>query len=254
MWFQGIERVYGEQARVLREAHVLVVGLGGVGSWAVEALARSGVGALTLVDPDDVCVSNINRQIQALHHTVGRGKIEALQERIKAINPDCRITAIRTFVNERTMDSLWTDACDYVIDAIDGVMPKAGLIAACHARGIPVITCGGSGGKCDPSQIRVVDLADTYHDRLLAFVRKKLRHVFKFPATGPFGVPCVFSPEPARAVNGCAAAEAGEDDWTADAGSRLNCDGRLGALTFVTGSFGFHAAAHVVNALTQTAE
>lgn len=252
MRFAGVERIYGGGVTALRAAHVLVVGLGGVGSWAVEALARSGMGALTIADPDEVCVSNINRQLIALDDTVGHTKADVMMRRIQAIAPDCRINSVRRFINEHNSRDLFVEPFDYVVDAIDGVMPKAGLIAQCRERGIPIITCGGSGGKRDPSQIRVVDLGETYNDRLLAFVRKKLRHVFGFPARGAFGVPCVFSPEPAAGSvpDGCASdAPASENPLWAEAGSGLNCDGRLGALTFVTGTFGFHAAAHVINTL-----
>ncbi len=251
MRFDGVKRVYGDAADRLQAAHVLVVGLGGVGSWAAEALARSGIGALTLADPDEVCVSNINRQIQALDHTVGQSKVDVLVERIRAIHADCRISGVRKFINESNIDELLSEPYDFVVDAIDGVMPKAGLIARSRKRGIPVVTCGGSGGKRDPAQIRIIDLADTYNDRLLAFVRKKLRHVFEFPDKGPFGVPCVFSPEPVvwPEADDCTV-DADENPLMLEAGSSLNCDGRLGALTFVTGTFGFHAAAHVVNTLT----
>jgi tRNA threonylcarbamoyladenosine dehydratase len=250
MRFDGIQRIYGPHTARLSQAHVAVVGVGGVGSWVVEALARSGIGRLTLIDPDDVCVSNTNRQIQALTEHVGRAKVDVLAERIASIHPDCQCTPRRAFFREATATELLDGAYDYVVDAIDGVMPKAGLIARCVQQGIPVITCGGSGGKRDPAQIRIIDLADTYNDRLLAFIRKKLRHVFDFPAEGSFGVPCVFSPEPALwpAPDTC---NSPTPDWAAAAGSALNCDGRLGALTFVTGTFGFHAAAHVVNHLTQ---
>lgn len=251
MRFDGITRMYGDEgAARLRQAYVLIVGIGGVGSWVAEALARSGIGGITLADPDEVCVSNINRQIQALDGTVGRMKVEVMAERLRAIAPDCDIRQVPKFINESSIEALFDGPCDYVADAIDGVMPKAGLIARSCQAGIPIVTCGGSGGKCDPSLISVMDLAATYNDRLLAFVRKKLRHVFDFPATGPFGVPCVFSPEPARwpkADESCVPET--ENPLAEEAGSSLNCDGRLGALTFVTGVFGFHMAAHIVNAI-----
>lgn len=253
MNFHGIRRIYGNGASSLAAAHVLVVGVGGVGSWTVEALARSGIGSLTLADPDDICQSNLNRQLQALQHTIGQVKIEVLAARIRAINPDCQVHLFPRYVNERTIDPLLQADYAYVVDAIDGVMPKAGLIARCRQRNMPVVCCGGSGGKCDPGAIQVADLADTYHDRLLAFVRKKLRHVFGFPAAGPFGIPCVFSPEPVRTAPATerrpSPNPAADNPLAAEAGSRLNCDGRLGAVSFVTGSFGLRAAAHVVNEL-----
>lgn len=233
---------------------MLVVGIGGVGSWAVEALARSGIGALTLADPDDICVSNLNRQLPALRSTVGQRKVDMMQARIHDINPDCRVTLFPRYVNARTVEAVLDTPYHYVIDAIDGVMPKAGLIARCRDRQLPVITCGGAGGKCDPGAVQVTDLAATRDDRLLAFVRKKLRRVFGFPAHGPFDVPCVYSPEPVRLppAQPCANHTTGlGDSLLAEAGTRLNCDGRLGALSFVTGTFGLYAAAHVVNALVR---
>lgn len=250
MRFDGIQRIYGEHTDRVRSAHVLVVGLGGVGSWAVEALARTGVGALTLADPDAICVSNINRQIHALNSTVGQSKVEALSHRIHDISPDCQVRIFPTFLNESTIEPVLNTPYDFVIDAIDGVMPKAGLIARCQQLGIPIVTCGGSGGKTNPSLIQTTDLALTHNDRLLAFVRKKLRHVFGFPAHGTFGVPCVFSPEPVRWPDTGECSDH-ENPLLAEAGSKLNCDGRLGALPFVTGAFGFHLASVVINALAE---
>jgi len=250
--FGGIERLYGTAtARSLSKAHVLVVGLGGVGSWTVEALARSGVGAFTLIDGDDVCVSNVNRQLHALDGTIGRPKVEVMAERVLAINPKCRVTTFAEFFHLTTVERHLAVKYDYAVDAIDGVTAKATIIGSCHERGIPVITSGGAGGKVDPLRVKIADLADTHYDRLLMFVRKKLRRIFKFPRVGQkFGVPCVFSPEPVRlpAGDACAAEPREEDDAIfGDAQARLACDGRLGSATFVTGAFGFVAAAHIVN-------
>lgn len=249
MRFAGIERVFGEAAHRIRKAHVLIVGLGGVGSWVAEALARTGIGTLTLVDPDDICVSNINRQVHALDSTVGVRKIEVMAARIRDISSDCHVRRLPTYVNESTLETVLDLPYDYVVDAIDGVMPKAGLIAGCMQRQLPIVTCGGSGGKINPALIQTVDLALTHNDRLLAFIRKKLRHVFDFPSDGPFGIPCVFSPEPVRwpTSRDCLPSD---NPLLAEAGSKLNCDGRLGALCYVTGTFGFHLAAVVITSLT----
>ncbi len=252
--FDGLRKLYGTDAfRRLAHAHVLIVGLGGVGSWAAEALARSGLGALTLIDGDDVCVSNVNRQLHALDGTIGKRKVEVMADRIRAINPKCRVTAVAEFFHLNTVEKHLAEKYDYAIDAIDGVTAKATLIGSCHERKIPVITCGGAGGKIDPLRIQIADLAETNSDRLLMFVRKKLRRLYKFPPAGhKFGVPCIFSPETVRLPQGEAcAAEPREEDAAifGDAQTRLACDGRLGSATFVTGAFGFAVAAHVINHL-----
>lgn len=255
--FDGIQKLYGPAGLArLVSAHVMVVGLGGVGSWVVEALARSGVGALTLVDGDDVCVSNINRQLHAVEATVGRPKAAVMAERVRAIHPGCRITERAAFFMRQQADDFFAEPYDYVVDAADGVTAKATLIGHAHRRGIPVITCGAAGGKVDPALVRVADLAEVHHDRLLMFTRKLLRKYHGFEPRGrkKFGVPAVFSPEAVRVGASCAAPEGGDDPALfGDEGTRLACDGRLGAATFVTGVFGFLVAARVVNDLTTRA-
>jgi tRNA A37 threonylcarbamoyladenosine dehydratase len=251
--FDGLRRLYGDGWDRVARAHVLLVGLGGVGSWAAEALARSGVGALTLVDGDDVCVSNVNRQLHAVEGSIGKSKAEVMAERMRSIHPACRVTAIQSFFVRTEADQFFGEPYDYVVDAVDGVTAKAALIGNCHHRGIPVITCGAAAGKVQPGQVQVADLMEAHHDRLLMFVRKLLRKHHGFPKRGQkkFGVPCVFSPEAIRMPEGCApdAPPAGDEAPFPDADARLNCEGRLGSAVFVTGAFGFHAAAHVVNAL-----
>ncbi len=191
-------------------------------------------------------MSNVNRQVHALADTIGRPKVEVLAERLRAIHPAARIHPVAEFFRMSTADRLLAGPFDYVIDAIDGVTPKAALIANCRERGWPVVTCGGAGGKTDQARVRVDDLARTEYDRLLFFVRKKLRSRFGFPSRGRFGVPCVYSPEPVRWPNGCPVPNS-EDALLG--GAALNCDGRLGAAAFLTGTMGFHAAAVVVNHL-----
>jgi tRNA threonylcarbamoyladenosine dehydratase len=253
--FAGLARLYGQEAlERLRRAHVLVVGVGGVGSWTVEALARSGVGALTLADLDDLCVSNINRQLPALDATVGRPKVEVLAERIAGINPACRVAARAEFFDEHTAESLLNPAPDLVVDAIDNVANKVRLIALCRARRIPLVVCGAAGGRRDPTAVRVTDLARVTHDRLLSEVRKRLRREHGFPRDDrKFGVPCVASaeppvfPQPDGSVCGTRAAAADGESL------RLNCDAGYGSATFVTGTFGFAAAAEAVRQLTAEA-
>jgi tRNA A37 threonylcarbamoyladenosine dehydratase len=248
--FAGIAKLYGAEglARLAR-AHVLVVGLGGVGSWVVEALARSGVGALTLVDGDDVCVSNINRQLHAVEGVIGRPKAEVMAERVRAIHPGCRVTVRALFFIRQRAEEFFPEPYDYVVDAVDGVTAKATLIGHARRRGIPAITCGAAGGKVDPALVQVADLTAVHHDRLLMFTRKLLRKYHGFTPRGRkvFGVPAVFSPEPVREGLACDVGTKEEAEGEADA--RLACDGRLGAATFVTGVFGFFAAARVINDL-----
>lgn len=249
--FGGIARLYGQRGlEKLRTAHVCVVGIGGVGTWSAEALARSGLGTLTLVDLDEVCVTNINRQLHALTETIGHAKVEVMAERIRAINPDCRVISEQKFFNEQTAAELLAPKFDFVLDAIDSVANKVLLLARCREKNLPVVSCGGAGGRRDGTQIRTADLARVTHDRLLAEVRKKLRKDFQFPAAGPpMGVECVFSAEapvfaqPDGSV--CSTRVESED------GARLNCNGGLGSATFVTGAFGFAAAGVVVRKIAE---
>jgi tRNA A37 threonylcarbamoyladenosine dehydratase len=249
--FGGIARLYGKDGLArLRAAHVGVVGIGGVGTWAAEALARSGVGALTLVDLDEVCVTNINRQLHALTETVGRAKAEVMAERIRAINPDCRATVEQKFFNAQTSAELLAPKFDFVLDAIDDVTNKVLLLVCCREKNLPVIACGGAGGRRELTSVRLGDLSKASHDKLLSEVRRRLRKEHRFPGEhSAMGVPCVYSvehtvfPQPDGSV--CAMRSAAED------GTRLNCDGGLGSATFVTGAFGFAAAGFVVRKIAE---
>lgn len=250
--FGGIARLYGVTGleRLLR-AHVAVVGVGGVGSWVVEALARSGIGALTLIDLDDVCVTNINRQLPALSHTVGQPKVEVLAQRVAAIHPDCRVNAITEFVTESSAERLLADrGYDWIVDAVDRMSIKALMIALCHRERLPVITSGSAGGRRDPALIRVADLGFAGADPLLAQVRRKLRrdHGFTRGDDGramPMGVPCVFSTEKAVYPHSDGTCSM-EPEPGQETGLRLDCAAGYGAATFVTGAFGFCLAAEVV--------
>jgi tRNA A37 threonylcarbamoyladenosine dehydratase len=247
--FDGLARLYGRAGLArLQAAHVGVIGLGGVGTWAAEALARSGIGALTLVDLDEVCASNINRQLHALTDTVGRAKVEVMAERIRAINPECRVIAEQQFFTSQTAAALLAPRYDFVLDAIDSVTNKVLLLAGCRERNMPVVACGAAGGRRDGTKVRTADLAAATHDRLLGEVRKRLRKEFQFPADGSaMGVGCVFSVEPpvfAQPDGSVCASRAGAEE-----GTRLNCNGGLGSATFVTGAFGFAAAGLVVQTI-----
>ncbi len=243
--FGGIARLFAAEGLVrLRQAHVCVVGIGGVGSWAVEALARSGVGELTLVDLDDVCVSNVNRQLHALDGEIGRPKVEVMAARVRAINPSCAVHPVAAFFTQASARELLAPRFNYLLDAIDSSSKKCLLIASCRDLGIPILTTGAAGGRRDPTRIRVADLAESTHDRLLRETRTKLRVRHGFPrGEKPLGVECVFSTEPpiypARDETVATECETGAE-------LRLNCNSGYGTASFVTGAFGFVAAARIV--------
>jgi tRNA A37 threonylcarbamoyladenosine dehydratase len=259
--FGGIGRLYGKASLDrLRAAHVGVVGVGGVGSWTVEALARSGIGRLTLIDLDDVCITNVNRQLPALDGQIGRPKAVILAERARLINPACEVGAIAEFFTKSTANTLLEPGFDFVVDAIDKLANKCLLIDECAKRGLRVITVGGAGGKRDPTAVRVRDLAHTEQDELLRQVRRKLRRDYGF-ATGthrsapvaqePFGIPAVFSAEKPVypwADGSCAAHPEEGSSLT------LDCATGFGTAAFITGAFGFAAAGEVVRqiALAET--
>ena len=251
--FGGIARLYGAPALArFRAAHLCVVGVGGVGSWAVEALARSAVGRLTLIDLDNVSESNINRQIQALSGTIGQAKIGALAERIAQINPACQLQLIEDFVAPDNLDQMiGAHDFDYVLDATDSVRAKAALIAYCRARALPVVTIGSAGGQVDPTRIEVRDLSKTEQEPLLKMVRKRLRSEYGFPRSlkTKFHVDAVFSMEPLTEPVTDASCALDED---AAGVSGLNCAG-YGSSVVVTATFGMVAAAHMLRALAAQA-
>jgi tRNA A37 threonylcarbamoyladenosine dehydratase len=247
--FGGIGRLYGPAAlRRFQGAHVCVIGVGGVGSWIVEALARSAIGHLTLIDLDNVAESNINRQIQALSGTIGQAKIAALAERIAQINPLCRVTLVEDFIAPDNLEQMiGGHGFDYVIDAIDNVRAKAALIAYCRARDIPMITIGSAGGQTDPTKIAIRDLSRTEQEPLLKMVRKRLRKEYGFPNSikTKFHVDAVFSMEPLtfpEVEASCALDEQGAGV------SGLNCAG-FGSSMVVTAAFGMVAAGHLLRSL-----
>ncbi len=234
--FGGLDRLYGEGARLrLHRARVAVIGVGGVGSWVVEALTRSGVGNLTLIDFDNVAVSNVNRQIQALESTLGEAKVLALQARIRDINPACKVTAVEDFLTQENMAQLLPPgAYDAVVDACDEAKVKAALIAHARFNKIKLVVCGAAGGKRDPLALRRDDLARVTHDALLARIRTQLKKNLNIlpRKNGKFGVPCIYLEEPSLRSTSCASAD-------------LSCSGYGSAVT-VTASMGLAAAAWCV--------
>ncbi|MES2103440.1 MAG: tRNA cyclic N6-threonylcarbamoyladenosine(37) synthase TcdA [Pseudomonadota bacterium] len=259
--FGGIARLYGDAAFArFQAAHVCVIGVGGVGSWTVEALARSAIGRITMIDLDNVSESNINRQIQANSQTVGMAKVSALAQRIALINPRCKVSEVEDFVSADNLDTMiGAHGFDYVIDAIDSVKAKTALIAYCRKNTIPLITVGGAGGQVDPCKIEIRDLSRTEQEPLLALVRKRLRQQHGFPrgAKSKFGIDAVFSMEalkmpPAEEVCVIEGIGEGAGEGAAEANgiSGLNCAG-YGSSMVVTASFGLAAAAHVLRKLAQ---
>lgn len=250
--FGGLARLYSRAGLDrLRNAHVCVVGLGGVGSWSVEALARSGVGRLTLVDLDDICVTNTNRQLHALTTTYGLTKARAMATRVRDIHPGVEVREVEAFLTAGNAESILTRGFDCVLDAIDSVTNKSLLIARCLKLGLPVVSTGAAGGRRDPTAVRVADLGRVTHDNLLRQVRKLLRKdaELKLPSSQRFGVPCVYSPEPVVYPTADGTVCADRDHANGES-LRLGCDTGYGSATFVTGTFGFVAAAEVVRVIT----
>lgn len=253
--FGGVARLYGARALArFRRSHVCVIGVGGVGSWVVEALARSAIGAITMIDLDNVAESNVNRQLHALSDTLGMAKVTALATRIAQINPFCKVTEIEEFITpDNVADMIGTDRFDYVIDAIDNVRAKTALIVHCREHRVPLVTIGGAGGQIDPTRIEVRDLCRTEQEPLLAKVRKRLRAHHGFPrgTKNKFGIDAVFSTEPLRqpeTAEVCAAEDASGAGVTG-----LNCAG-FGSAMVVTASFGMVAAAEVLRKIAASAD
>ena len=241
--FGGIGRLYTPEGLAkLRQSHVCVIGIGGVGSWAVEALARTGIGKITMIDMDDICVTNINRQIHAMTDTVAQLKTEAMKERVEKINPECVIEIIDDFITPENIPEYLNRGYDYVLDAIDSVRTKAALIAYCKRNKIKLITTGGAGGQTDPSQIQIADLSKTIQDPLASRVRSLLRKEYNFSQNPKrkFGVDCVFSTQPLIFP------KMGEGY---EVSATMNCANGFGAVTMVTATFGFFAVSRVIDKL-----
>lgn len=232
-WLERTELLLGdEKLRTLMRSHVLIVGLGGVGAYAAEMICRSGVGRLTIVDADQVATSNINRQLVALHSTVGRDKSSILADRLRDINPDVELHVISEFIKDDATDSLLDTAqYDFVVDAIDTLTPKTNLIKGCIDRGIPVVSSMGAGAKTDPTQIEIKDISKTHHCPLAHMLRKRLHRMGIRR-----GFNAVFSPEPVRE------------------GAMIICDelhkkSNVGTISYMPAVFGCACASVVVRGL-----
>lgn len=248
--FSGLARLYGAAgAERIRAAHVAVVGIGGVGSWAAEALARSGVAQLTLIDLDHIAESNVNRQIHALTATVGQAKVEAMRERIAGIHPGCAVHAVDAFVEPDNWPALLPAPVDALIDACDQMRAKVALAAWARAQGTRFITVGAAGGKRHAERVDIADLSQVTHDPLIAQLRYRLRRHHGAPTEGrAFGIPAVFSRESVMMPSACE----GADDVEGVDGT-LNCSG-YGSSVAVTASFGMCAAGWVLDQISRTAQ
>lgn len=254
--FDRMGRLVGDRKmKRLMESHVMVIGLGGVGSWAAESIVRSGVGKITIVDFDTICITNFNRQLHALAGLVGSSKSEVMGARLKQINPVVKVNAIGKFYNAQHCEEIFAERPDFVVDAIDNVTAKAHLLTYCREQKIPLVCSTGCGGRLDPMQIKVADLAVTEVDPLARELRRILRQKYGFPTEGElFGIPAVYSTEP----------HTRPEELTYDGGKGFrcvcpqgdnpyfNCDSRnliMGNASFVTGAFGLACASVVVRGL-----
>ena len=252
--FGGVRRLYGDFGLAkLQAAHVCVIGIGGVGSWAVEALARNAIGTLTLIDLDNIAESNVNRQLHAVDGAFGLPKITAMQQRVNAINPSCVVHTIEDFITPDNIAELLYERADVIVDCIDDAKAKVALAAFCKQQQLPLVMVGSAGGRLDPTRIQVADLVHVSGDRLLAKVRNQLRRDFNFPKasntkkSAKFGIAAVFSDEPALKP-----VQAEGETCAADAGiTGLNCAG-YGSSVCVTAPFGFAAAQLALNQLLKS--
>ncbi len=261
--FAGVGRSYGLFALdALVGAHACVVGIGGVGSWSAESLVRSGVGRITLIDLDEICVTNTNRQIHALTSTIGQPKVEAMAKRLMDINPELVVHSQQLFYTEKSEELLLGPLSssaddlprfDVLIDAIDQTQRKAQLIIACTQRRIPIITCGAAGGRRAPHKVMTADLRDSTHDGLLRRVKKLLKKTDRFIQGvelegGEWGIPAIFSKENPYYPTACGGVS--RTPPTREA-LRLDCNVGFGSLSFVTATFGLTAASLAIDIILQ---
>lgn len=249
--FGGIGRLYGIKALdKIKSSRILIIGIGGVGSWVAESLARTGIGAMTLVDLDDICVTNVNRQILALSNTVGQFKVDVMKDRLLQIQPHCDIQTKQCFFNPKNLTEIFDQPYDFVVDACDDFTNKCILIEHCRKNNIPLVVMGGAGGKTDPLQVKITDMSTSQNDRLLMRLRKKLRQEFKFPLEnqGPFNVWAVWSHE--RAVyptaDGCTTYKP-----VGQLSRNMDCSEGFGSASFVTGAFAFATTSLVIREITK---
>lgn len=256
--FDRMGRLVGDTAmEKLFHAHAMVLGLGGVGSWAAEALVRSGVGRITVVDFDEVCITNTNRQLHAVQGMVGKKKAEVMAERLRKINPQATVEVMPIFYNQENAEQIFAKEPDYILDTIDNLTAKCHLLSECRKRNIPVVTSAGSAAKMDPTRVKLVDLAETHIDPMSHQVRKILRQKYDFPAEGLFGIQCAFSDEvPMEPVALTYDKGQGFKCVCPQGQNNLHsCEHRnviYGTASFVTGAFGLVMASWVVREICRS--
>ncbi len=251
--FQGIRKLVSPRDfDKIQKSSVLVIGLGGVGSWAAEALARTGVGKITVVDPDSVCISNINRQLIATRDNIGASKVTVMKERILNINPNYEVCTVEDFFCEDTCEEIFNTKFDFAFDGIDRLKNKILFLQTCIEKKIPFLISGGAGGKINPSLIKIDDLSNSYRDKLLFRVRKKLRQNYGFKkGKGLMGINCIFSPEETRYPG-----DSGEitNSKIGLGITKLDCHGSIGSFAPTTGVFGLLACGHIINQIIKNGE
>ena len=250
--FGGTQRLYSQSGlKRLNQSTVTIVGIGGVGSWVAEALARTAIGKIILIDMDDICVTNTNRQIHATTAAVGKLKVEVMSGRIKSINPDCQVVPVVDFVSANNLTKYLDKNTDYVVDAIDNARTKAAMIAFCKRQKIKIITIGGAGGQIDPLKITIGDLSRTWQDPLSAKVRNELRRNYRFSKNPKrrFGVECVYSTE--QLLYPTSDGTISYQKQSREGSARLDCAQGLGASVMVTATFGMIAAARIIDKLLE---
>lgn len=241
--FAAIARVLGQEALpLLQQANICIVGIGGVGSWAAEAAARNGFGKITLIDDDDIALSNSNRQIHTLESTLQQSKVQTMRERILQINPECQCVALDDRLSQANLGKFNFAQYDYVIDAIDKISAKTALVHFCHRNKVPLVSTGGAGGRSDPAQIQSNDLNRCYNDPLLAKLRSNLRyfHGYSRNPKRRYGIDCVFSIEQCVYPDASGGVSQARPKGTT---TSLDCQIGLGSLVQVTACFGFHSVA-----------
>jgi tRNA A37 threonylcarbamoyladenosine dehydratase len=238
--FSGIGRLYGIAGmKAFEKAHIAIIGIGGVGTWVAEGLARAGIGEITLVDLDEICVSNTNRQLHTLENTIGLSKVAVMADRLRLISPDLKVNAINDFFSKASADSILTKAFDLIVDAIDSIPAKALLISKAKSLNIPIVVCGGAGGRKRPDLVRFGDLNQCGADGLLKQLKKSLKTQYGFEkGQEPWGITAVFSSEKAIYPT----ADGGVCDMPQSQSLRLDCQAGFGAISMVTGTFGFMLA------------
>jgi tRNA A37 threonylcarbamoyladenosine dehydratase len=259
--FDRMGRLVGDAAiEKLFRSHVMVIGLGGVGSWVAESLARSGVGRLTVVDHDEICITNANRQLHALQGLVGKKKAQIMAERLRKINPQATVREQVLFYNAENSEVILSGGelgtPDFIVDCIDNLTAKCHLLATARSRSLPIITSAGAAARMNPLSTKLADLAETHTDPLAHQVRKILRSRYDFPSEGKFGIPCVFSdevpmmPEELKYDNGegfrCVCPQGQDNPHSCDRRNMI-----YGTASFVTGTFGLVMASHVVQTLVR---